>query len=63
MLFYGKFGQIMLFYWILLLFRPKNCILEQKGPNNGKIQQIRPNNGILWQIRSNNGILQDSTAI
>jgi hypothetical protein len=39
----------MVFYRILLLFRPKNGILEQKGPNNGKIQQIRPNNGILFR--------------
>jgi hypothetical protein len=53
----------MVFYRILLLFKPKNGILEQKGSNNGKIQQIRPNNIILWLIRSNNGILQDITAI
>jgi hypothetical protein len=37
----------MVFYSILLPFRPNNGILEQKMPNNGKIQQITPNNGIL----------------
>jgi hypothetical protein len=53
MVFYGKRGQIMVFFRILLQFRSKNGVLDQ----------IRSNNGILWQIRSNNGILQDITVI
>jgi hypothetical protein len=58
MTFYGKRGQIMELYSILLQFRPDNGILDQIRSNNGILQQIRPNNGILQQIRANNRILQ-----